>query len=899
MTLAPGTRLGAYEIVALLGAGGMGEVYRARDTRLGRDVAIKVLPAGFAADADRLQRFKREAQVLASLNHPHIAAIYSVEETTGVTALVLELVDGPTLADRIARGGIPFDEGLPIARQIAEALEAAHERGIIHRDLKPANIKLTAEENVKVLDFGLAKAVEAPGSAGLHANISQSPTLASPVMTMGSVILGTAAYMSPEQAKGRAADKRSDIWGFGCILYEMLTGTRPFAGEDITEVMTAILRDEPQWSRLPSDVPAAVRSLLQRCLEKDPRRRIGDISAARFVLEDPALSAVPARSSVAHLAEREPWRWRIAALAVAAIVGAALGVFGLQFAMPIQPATIARLSIVPPSDTPLVIDGITRDVGMSPDGSRVAWVTHNGNIVVRALDQLTPSVITGLGSARHPTFSPDGQWIAFFDGNESVKKVAASGGPATTLLGWSGGARGLTWNVDKSIIFAKVDGDGLVEVPSGGGPGEVLTQPDRNKGEVDHLWPQALPGGKAVLFTITRVGGADESQLAVLDLASRKHRVLLQGGTDGHFIAPGFLVYATAGVLRGVRFDLETLSVIGSPVSLIEGLGTTPQGAKHADFSADGALAYIPVGELLSQRTLVWVDRAGREEPLPGAPARAYMYPRVSPDGSQVAVVASDQDYDVWRWDSHARTMTRATFDAGMDTYPVWTPDGKRLLWSSQRDGPNNVYAQFSDGTGPIERLTNQVGVQYPNSVTPDGKHVLLRVDARGKTGTDVMMLTLGTPNSLVPVVATTFVERNVDVSPDGRWIAYQSNETGQFEIYVRPFPNVDVGKWAISNGGGEQPLWAKRGGTLFYRGKGGAIVSVTIETTGGGLRAGQPMKILDAYFTGAGAFIGRTYDVSPDDSRFLMVKEAEGTALPSIVVVQNWRQELENKLGK
>jgi WD40 repeat protein len=887
MSIAPGARLGAYEILSPLGAGGMGEVYRARDTRLNRDVAIKVLPDLFAADADRLARFKREAQVLASLNHPHIAAIYGIEEGASGSALILELVEGPTLADRIAQGPIPVDEVLPIARQIGEALEAAHEHGVIHRDLKPANIKLTSDRKVKVLDFGLAKATEARRD-----QISQSPTLTSPAMSRGGVILGTAAYMSPEQARGKTVDKRTDIWGFGCVLYEMLAGRRAFEGDDISETMAAILRDEPRWDALPAAVPAAVMTLIRRCLEKDPGRRVADISTARFVFDEPALGAsMPAARAVqTHRARRA---WRRAAVAAMAIAGAALlGAFVARYAASSPIPRITRLAVVPPVNRPVVLDGITRNIAISPDGNRVAWVSGNGTMMVRALDSLTPIAIGGLGSPRHPAFSPDGEWIAFFDAQESIKKVPSSGGPPTSITRSVFGARGLTWVGDETIVFATVGGAGLMRVSAAGGEPQVLTRPNRAAGEIDHLWPETLPTGE-LLFTITRAGGSDQSHIALLDSAGSQ-RILLHGGSHAHFVAPAYIVYSTAGSIRAVRFDLKTLSIVGTPVSLVNDVGTTPHGAKDADVSTNGTLAYVPIGHVLAQRTLVWVDRQGREQPIAGAPARAYGYPRVSPDGSQIVVSSNDQDYDLWRWDG--QTLQRTTFDPGQDTYPLWTPDGKSVMWGSQNDGA--IYHRAIDRAGNVDKITSDVNIRYPSAISPDGTRLVVRVDNLSDSGTDLFVLTLAGERTTAPLIATPFSERNADISPDGRWVAYESNEAGQYEVYVRPFPNVDDGKWLVSNGGGTSPLWARRSAALFFRRTDGSIMSASVNAAGTSFRTGPAVKVADAYYTGAGAFVGRTFDVSPDDSRFLVIKDSSSSVQPAIVVVQNWLEELKARVA-
>jgi serine/threonine-protein kinase len=535
LALTLGTRLGVYEIIAAIGEGGMGQVFRARDTKLDRDVAIKILPEVFAHDADRLARFTREAKTLASLNHSHIAGIYGLEESGGIIALVMELVDGDDLSRRIARGAIPLDEALPIAKQIAEALEAAHERGIIHRDLKPANIKLRPDGVVKVLDFGLAKLAQ-PEAAGSHADAMASPTITSPARVTGiGVILGTAAYMSPEQAKGRDADRRSDIWAFGCVLYEMLTGRRAFDGEDMTDVLGAVVRLEPNWQALPADVPQPVRTLLQSCLVKDRGRRVADISTALFVLDKVPSLAEPAAAGADAAPPRRPvWRRAVtpvtAALAASAVVGTGVW-FATRAAEP-PPPRVSRL-LIAPSGTAAMNNIIGNSaLAISPDGSRVVYVGNNGTqLFVRALDALEPAAVFTSVDLSQPFISPDGPWIGFVEGG-AWKKVAVTGGPAVLLASLDGAARGATWGADDAIIGATTNAaTGLQRVTAAGGPATVLTRPDPAQGEADHVWPERLPGGRAVLFTIIPLGGRiDTAQVAVLDLQTGTRKVLVRGG---------------------------------------------------------------------------------------------------------------------------------------------------------------------------------------------------------------------------------------------------------------------------------------------------------------------------------------------------------------------------------
>ncbi len=965
MSLTPGARLGPYEILAAIGAGGMGEVYKARDTRLNRDVAIKILPEHFAADADRVARFQREAQVLASLNHPHIAAIYGLEEapstaSTGsgqahsagsgqassgqavVRALVLELVDGLTLSEVIAmavdhapsgsearqavtalsperrgwgpgavrevgphgkvrKAGLSLDEALPIARQIAEALEAAHEHGIIHRDLKPANIKLTADGSVKVLDFGLAKLAQASDSGLQAPGLSNSPTLTSPAMaTNAGIILGTAAYMSPEQAKGKPVDKRGDIWAFGCVLYEMLTGKRAFEGDDVSDTMAAILRGEPDWNALPGDVPPHVRTLLRSCLEKDRKVRMGDVSVARFLLDQGAALTAAGASTVSRgAARRKPVWGRAIPIAITAVVAGALAAIAGFYAKPSPaPPRVSRLAVSLPNAAPLTIDGILPDIAITPDGTRLVYVGSNGaQMFVRALDALEPVAIFK-GAPRGPFVSPDGQWVGFFDGTSALKKVAITGGPAVPIAAIDPGPRGATWAPDDTIIFATANaGTGLQRVPAGGGTPTVLTRPEHARGEADHLWPEMLPGGRAVLFTITAQGGGlDAAQVAVLDLQTGARKVLVRGGSHAHYAASGHLVYAAAGTLRAIAFDPVRLETSGTPVPVVPDVVTTTFGGVDAVVDGHGTLAYVTGGTAALQRTLTWVDRQGRETPV-AAPPRAYVSPRIAPDGTRVAVSAGDEQSDIWIWDLARATLTRATLDPATDTYPVWTPDGRRLIFSSERMGARNLFWQEANGTGTVERLTDSPNQQDATAVSPDGKQLIFHESTPTPTGRDIMQVDLDGAHRVTPLVRTPFTEENGIISPDGRWLAYEANDSGRLEVYVRPYPDVNVGRWQVSTGGGNRPLWARNGRELFYLSPSGSLMSVTVEN-GPTWTASVPTMLLkqSLFVSSPGATVGRTYDVSADGQRFLMIKQgtSEQTAAPpQIIVVQNWVEEL------
>jgi serine/threonine-protein kinase len=907
MALAAGARLGPYEILSALGAGGMGEVYRARDTKLNRDVAIKILPDLFVADADRIARFQREAQVLASLNHPNIAAIYGLEESNGIRALVLELVEGPTLADRLSQGALSLNETLTIARQIADALEAAHEKGIVHRDLKPANVALTANDQVKVLDFGLAKlarggagGASAPGELAAMTN---SPTLTA-MMTRAGVILGTAAYMSPEQAKGREADKRSDVWAFGCVLFEMLTRKRAFEGDDVSDTLAAVLRGEPDWKALPQGVPAHVRMIVARCLEKNRQTRFADISTAKFLLNEGSdLATGPGLRLGRSMVHTGGW---IAAAATVSgiIVGAATWAV---MRVPAESPRPVRFAIVPPAAEPLMV-GPDRDIAISPDGTQIVYRAGQGeaHLAVRTVDQLEARSLAGTtGNVRGPFMSPDGQWVGFFSNRNELQKVSITGGPPITLCRVAGGSRGASWGPDDTIVFATSDSTtGLLSVPANGGKPNVLTTPDRGRGEIDHLFPAILPGGRAVLFTITS-SQPEDAQIAVLDLKTGQRKTLIRGGSHAEYVATGHLVYAAAGTLRAVRFDLGRLEVLSDPVQVVEHVMTTGTGAANFAISERGTLVYVPGGVSTGAQSLAWINRQGAEEPIK-APPRSYVIPRLSPDGTRIALDVRDQETDIWIWDLAHETLTRLTFDPGFDAWPIWTPDGRRIVFTSGRGGTPNLWWRLADGTGADERLTTSPHDQRPASFSPDGKVLVVR-EIMPKTGVDLMLLgtdglstglRTGKPQT-EPLIATTFNEDGGEISPDGQWLAYHSNETGQDQVYVRPFPKVESGKWQVSTGGGAWPAWARNGRELFYVTASG-LMAVSVQITPD-FRTTTPTKVVGGQFFRSQA--GRSYDVSADGQRFLMIKnaaaigQAADATAPRLIVVEHWSEELKARV--
>jgi eukaryotic-like serine/threonine-protein kinase len=880
----------------------MGEVYRATDTTLGRQVAIKVLPDAFAQDAERLARFEREAKTLASLNHPHIAQIYGLERSSGVQALVMELVEGEDLSQRIARGPIPLDEALPIARQIAEALEAAHEQGVIHRDLKPANIKVTPDGLVKVLDFGLAKLSETAVAGASTPNMSLSPTITSPAMMTGvGVILGTAAYMSPEQAKGRPADKRSDIWAFGAVLYEMLTGKRAFGGDDVQDTFVAIMRDEPDWNALPGGVPASIRALIRRCLAKDRRTRVGDIAAALFALDEHA-----SLDGSATVLPRRPLWQRVVTLVATALVASAVVGTAVWFGTRPIPPRVVRFPLTTESAAAFSISALDRDLAITPDGSRVVYVGSGGaEILMRSLDQIEP-IVVARGLVRGVFVAPDGQWVGFIDNNRTLKKVAITGGPAQALTLLDGGARGATWAPEDMILFATNNpATGLQRVSAAGGEPTVVTRPNRDRGEADHLWPEILPGGRGVLFTMTAVsGGLDAAQIAVLDLDTGAQTIVLHGGSHAHYVSTGHLVYSAGGALRAVAFDLSSREIQGTPISVLPRVLTTTYGAGDYAFAADGTLVYVDAPGTTSSavagadRTLVWVDRAAREEPL-AAPPRAYVHPRLSPDGTRIAVSINDEEQDIWMWDlRRVGPLTRLTFTQGIDWFPLWTPpDGKRIVFSSAGEGGiNGLFWMPADSTGKPERLTSG-DLHYTTGLSPDGTRVVFHQNTLTARG-DLLTVSLEGDHRVERLLQTPFDEQEGTISPDGRWIAYESDSSGQNEIYVSPFPAITSGIRQVSTGGGRRPLWARDGRELFYltptRGLTSTLMRVLVDARSTVWSAGTPVVLFQGrYYT---ANQGRTYDVSPDGRRFLMVKEAgadQGDARPHIIVVQHWFEEL------
>ncbi len=884
-----GTTFGHYQIMSLLGKGGMGEVYQATDKKLGRDVAIKVLPEEFAQDADRVARFQREAKLLASLNHPNIAAIYGLEESGGTNFLVLELVEDETLADRLKRGPIPVEEALKLALQIAEALEAAHEKSVIHRDLKPANIKVTPDGNVKVLDFGLAKAYAGDQE---HVNLSNSPTL-SDMATQQGVILGTAAYMSPEQAKGKPVDMRTDIWAFGCVLYEMLTGQAAFQGEDVTEILAAVVKLGANLDLLPPNLHYRMREVITRCLQKEQKKRYPEIGEAHYEIEqalaDPG--GVVAQPAVAvqprsKLRKMLPW-----AAAILGVIAVGFGVWKLRTPAPLQ---VMRFDYEVPQDQRFVTTQVPV-LAISPDGKKFAYTTAKG-VYLRSVDELTAKLIAGTEERTlGPFFSPDGQWIGYISlADRKLKKISVNGGAPVVLCNITAQFFiGADWNETNTIVYGQVPGP-IMRVSANGGTPEAVT---KTTGEI-HIFPQILPGGEWLLYTAA--ANPSQSKLMAQSLKSGESKELF-AGTGARYLSTGHLVYAlpNKGNLMSVRFDLDKLEAKGGPVSIVEAV--LGNGMQYAVSDA-GTLVYMPGAPTAANApglSLVWVDRAGKEEPLE-APPDQYSCPKISPDGTQIALTVGRENADVWVWDIARKTKTRLTFDKGAESLPIWTPDGKQILFYSDRDGKaGGIYRKQADGTGEEEKVASAPWALTPYAFSRDGK-TLVVVEKRG-----IGMLSMERDHARTPLLQNPdYAQSQPKLSPDGRWMAYASDESGKPEIYVRPFPDVNKGRWQVSINGGASPLWSPDGRKLFYfNDADGSITSVSVETTPV-FKPGAPRKLFSrtGYLTTGSSLPATTWDIHPDGKRFLMIKRPD--AAPSapagplkINIVLNWLEELKQRV--
>jgi serine/threonine protein kinase len=914
MPLSVGARLGSYEILSLIGAGGMGEVYRARDTRLDRDVALKILPEAFAADADRMARFEREAKLLAALNHPNIAAIYGLEQS----ALVMELVEGPTVAERIAQGRIPLEEALEIAKQIADAVQYAHRRGIIHRDLKPANIKVNSEGSVKVLDFGLARAVSIDLAA---ADPVSSPTLTMRA-TQAGVIMGTAAYMAPEQARGHQVDERADIWSFGVVLYEMLTGRTTFTGQTVSDTLASVLKTDPDWSALPTRTPAAIRRLLRRCLERDRERRLHNIADARLEIEE-ALMAPPEQPPVAEAARARGAGWPVLVpLSLLALAGLVVAVMHFREAPP--ETAVVRFQIPPPEKAQF---GAEFRVTLSPDGRRIAFSTVNSvgrlSLWVRSLDSVDARPLPGTENSTGPPFwSPDGRWIGFAaDGK--LKKVEVSGGPPQTLCSVDVRATTGAWNRDGVILFGSfAGGSGIFRVSQAGGEKVQVTTLDRSRQEFSHASPQFLPDGRHFLYLAgSPVTENIGTYLATLDGKERK--LLLRNTTAAAYAPPATsdekvdLLFLRDGTLMAQPLDTSTFDLTGEASPVAEQVGSF-RSYGYFSASANGVLAYRSGTMLARNSQLTWFDRAGKPQGQLG-PTGPHNDVALSPDGKGAAFDADDPqtgNRDIWLLDVARGVTQRFTSNPAQDWFPVWSPDASKLLFASSRDGPSNIYQKDSSGTVNEEALLKSDLNKYPLDWSPDGRSVIYQV-VNPQTRSELWVVPLEAergagsqkPGTPTPLLQTTFNEtqgqfsRGREGAPSGapRWVMYSSDDSGAWQIYVQPFSKGASGagrRVQISTNGGSQPRWSADGKELFYVAPDGNLMAVEVKLSPR-FEAGVPKALFPTrILAGPNDRHLFRYAVAPDGKRFLIntpTQAAESNASP-ITVVLNWTAVLKRR---
>jgi Tol biopolymer transport system component/predicted Ser/Thr protein kinase len=888
MGLCIGTQLGPYEILSAIGAGGMGEVYRARDTRLDRIVAIKILPDHLSDRAELRERFEREARTIASLNHPHICTLYDIGHQDGTDFLVMEYLEGETLAERLKKGPLPLDQVLQHAIEISDALDKAHRKGITHRDLKPGNVMLT-KSGTKLLDFGLAK-LRGPQAA--VANLSALPTEGNSITAQGAIV-GTLQYMAPEQLEGKEADARTDIFAFGVVVYEMATGKKAFEGKSQASLIAKILEtDPPPMSSLQPMTPPALDRVAKKCLAKEPEKRwqaASDVcDELKWIAEESTPKSAP--SAVALVSSRISRRWVLvsAAACVFAAAIAALVVWALRPASaPVARPVTRTVIALPPGDRLSSLDQPA--LALSPDGTHLAYVAIRGGtqqLYLRAMDSPEARPISGTEGAVAPFFSPDGQWLGFFTSGK-LKKISVNGGAALTLSDVAAAAVAGSWGDGGSIIFQSLVGAPLQRISEDGGTAQPLAPLE--KGDVADAWPEFLPGGKAVLFT---GGTITIPKITVQSIATGNRRNLTSSGAFPRFAASGHLIYAQAGTLMAVPFDSQRLEIKGAAVPVIEGVArSTDTDAAQYSISATGSLAYVSGGTEANQRRMVWVSRNGMEQPLP-APPQAYQYVRLSPDGRRVAVELENQ---IWLYDLARDTLTRFTFEGSNNQTPAWTPDGKRIaFYSNKEGGAPNLFWQLADGSGGLERLTTSDYTHVPRSFSPDGQ-LLAFHENNPKTNKDIWVLRLS-DRKAEPFLRTPFIEGAPTFSPDGHWLAYVSNESGRPEVYVQPYPGPG-GKWQISTESGTEPAWNRNGRELFYRsGDKMMALDVTIEPN---FSVGKPHLLFERhYFTSDFPLVGTAYDISPDGQRFLMVKGVEqATAVTQINVVLNWFEELKQKV--
>jgi len=888
-----GKRLGPYEILSAIGAGGMGEVYRARDTRLERIVAIKVLPTHLADRSELRERFEREARTIASLDHPHICTLFDIGQRDGIDYLVMEYLEGETLAQRLLKGPLPLEQVLQYAIEIADALDKAHRKGVTHRDLKPGNIMLT-KSGTKLLDFGLAKLKQEVAPANVQ--LSELPTANDPLTAQG-MIVGTLQYMAPEQLEGKEVDARTDIFAFGAVVYEMATGKKCFEGKSQASLIAKILETDPvPMSSIQRMTPPTLDRVVKRCLAKEPDDRCQSAKdltdELKWIAEGgsqvtPALPA--AMKGIGSLG-----RWALILSFGTLLLGAAITGIALWNRKPSSlPQPVSRLMLnLPPGQQLAGLENGAAAV-LSPDGTHLAYVARQGGtqqIYLRAMDSLEARPILGTEGGVTPFFSPDGQWIGFFASGK-LKKVSVEGGAALNL-GDAANPDGANWGSQGMIAFPPTPISALQQVSDAGGTPQPLTR--LGKGEVGHGWPEFLPGGKAVLFAaVHATANWTNAQVAVQSVGTGERRNLVQGATQPRYAPSGHLIYAQGGNLMAAPFDPQRLAVTGTAVPVVEGVLQSPAtGDAQYSLSATGSLVYVPGSVQGAQSNLVWVSRNGAEQPL-AAPANAYLAPRLSPDGRRVAVGITGQDSQVWLYDLSRETLTRLTFEGNTNQYPNWTPDGKRISFRSNKEGPLNLFWQMSDGSGGLERLLTGDDAQTANSWSPDGQ-LLAFVEVTPTTGIDIWVLRMS-DRKAQPLLRTPFNESSPRFSPDGRWLTYVSDESGRYEIYVQPYPGPG-GKWQISTEGGTEPEWNPNGRELFYR-SGDKMMAVDIATQPG-FAADKPRMLF------AGQYVPTpvtypNYDVSPDGKRFLMLKRSEQAeaAQTQINVVLNWFEELKQKV--
>ena len=899
MALEAGTKLGPYEILSPLGAGGMGEVYLATDSKLDRKVAIKVLPELLTRDKERVARFEREAKLLASLNHPNIAAIYGFDDSDGTRFLVMEYVEGETLGSHLKQGPAAVEDALDIAKQIAEALEAAHGQGVIHRDLKPANVMIRPDGTVKVLDFGLAKAMTEDSSGAVDAN---SPTITANYTRPG-VVLGSAAYMSPEQARGRPLDKRTDIWSFGIILFECLTGQRLFQGETANDSMGAIMHKEPDWSLLPPGTPPTIQLLLRRCLTKDRKHRLHDIADARIELEnalvDPTSTSLGLAQAALDVSRRSlpPW---LANIAIGLVV--MLAAVGGWFAKPTPKVTfpVLRLSAVVSEDVELA-NHRTPIMAISPDGRQMVYVvtTAKGQDQLHLWHMHLPNAtpLANTTGAAQPIFSPDGRWIAFFQDGK-LKRISVLGGPALTICD-APQLRGVDWGANNSLVYAPTRRSGIWHVPAAGGKPEQLTELGPNPGAASHRWPHFLPDGRTVLFTHSdNEDDYTSARIEAVSVDTHARKVLIEGATDVRYVPTGHLVFARGDVFMSVAFDRRSVELTGSEITVLEAIPTDrSMGCGQYSFSDNGVLTHLSGGLTMRLTELVWVDRTGKATPV-SQHARYSNWQALSPDGSRIAWVlhGGDMEFsDIWMLEIERDMLTRLTFDHVVEASLVWSPDGSWIYFDSDRvHGVADIYRVKADGSGDPERLTTADNGQFVESVSPDGQTVVFMESPEG-IGFDIMLLHLDEKQTVEPFLKTQFAEHDPAVSPDGKFIAYCSDETGIEEVYVREFPS-GAGRVKISPGLGILPEWAPDGAELFYTDGKGKFYSVAIDTKDGVLTPSSPtlmFELSDALYSDA-------YNVAPDGQRFLFrrFQGGEPDKRRHPIVVVNWFAELTEKMA-